>query len=83
MGLLTEAEPTSGLTLVIVTHEADMAAWARRGIVFRDGQIVEDDRQQIGSIQSPRRRAERGGMNSLPPCLPRCARSPPTRCAAC
>jgi putative ABC transport system ATP-binding protein len=31
-----------GMTVVIVTHEADIAAWARRKVVFRDGQIVED-----------------------------------------
>jgi putative ABC transport system ATP-binding protein len=31
-----------GMTVVIVTHEADIAAWARRKIVFRDGTIIED-----------------------------------------
>ena len=31
-----------GMTVVMVTHEADIAAWARRRIVFRDGRIVED-----------------------------------------
>lgn len=35
-----------GLTVVIVTHEADIAAWARRKLVFRDGQIVEDTERQ-------------------------------------
>jgi putative ABC transport system ATP-binding protein len=34
-----------GLTVVIVTHEHDIAAWAGRRIVFRDGSIVEDVRQ--------------------------------------
>jgi putative ABC transport system ATP-binding protein len=34
-----------GMTVVLVTHEADVAAWARRKIVFRDGRIVEDLRQ--------------------------------------
>jgi energy-coupling factor transporter ATP-binding protein EcfA2 len=33
------------MTVVIVTHESDVAAWARRKLVFRDGQIVEDVRQ--------------------------------------
>ena len=33
---------TQGMTVVLVTHEADIAAWARRRLVFRDGQIVED-----------------------------------------
>jgi putative ABC transport system ATP-binding protein len=31
-----------GMTVVLVTHEADIAAWARRRIVFRDGRVVED-----------------------------------------
>ncbi|MDT8992023.1 ABC transporter ATP-binding protein [Curvibacter sp. APW13] len=34
-----------GMTVVMVTHEADIAAWAQRRLVFRDGQIVEDVRQ--------------------------------------
>jgi ABC-type lipoprotein export system ATPase subunit len=29
----------------MVTHEADIALWARRCIVFRDGRIVEDRAQ--------------------------------------
>ena len=32
-------------TVVLVTHEHDIAAWAGRRIVFRDGAIVEDVRQ--------------------------------------
>ena len=34
-----------GLTVVMVTHESDIAAWAGRRIVFRDGAIIEDRRQ--------------------------------------
>lgn len=34
-----------GLTVVLVTHEHDIAAWAGRRILFRDGRIVEDVRQ--------------------------------------
>jgi putative ABC transport system ATP-binding protein len=35
-----------GMTVVLVTHEPDIAAWARRRIVFRDGAIVEDVAQE-------------------------------------
>ena len=35
----------SGNTIILVTHEADIAQWARRRIVFRDGHIVEDRAQ--------------------------------------
>lgn len=41
LNLLTDLN-RQGLTIVIVTHEADIAAWARRKIVFKDGHIIED-----------------------------------------
>ena len=41
MKLLTELN-AQGMTVVLVTHEHDVAAWARRRIVFRDGGMVED-----------------------------------------
>jgi putative ABC transport system ATP-binding protein len=44
MRLLTDLN-AQGMTVVIVTHESDIAAWARRKLVFRDGQLVEDVRQ--------------------------------------
>jgi ABC-type lipoprotein export system ATPase subunit len=31
-----------GVTLVIVTHEAEIAAFAERVITFRDGSVVSD-----------------------------------------
>jgi putative ABC transport system ATP-binding protein len=34
----------NGLTIVMVTHESDIAEFAKRVIVFRDGQIQKDDR---------------------------------------
>jgi putative ABC transport system ATP-binding protein len=44
MRLLTDLN-TQGMTVVLVTHENDIATWARRKLVFRDGEIVEDVRQ--------------------------------------
>ncbi len=41
MRLLTELN-RAGLTVVLVTHESDIADWARRKIVFRDGLILQD-----------------------------------------
>jgi putative ABC transport system ATP-binding protein len=41
MRLLTDLN-AQGMTVVLVTHEADIAAWARRKIVFKDGHIIED-----------------------------------------
>ena len=34
-----------GITIVIVTHEPEIALWAGRRITFRDGRIVDDIRQ--------------------------------------
>lgn len=31
-----------GITIILVTHEADIAQYARRKLVFKDGKIVED-----------------------------------------
>ena len=33
----------SGITIVVVTHEADIAGHAKRRIQFRDGKVVEDE----------------------------------------
>jgi putative ABC transport system ATP-binding protein len=35
-----------GITVILVTHEADIAKWARRRITFRDGRMIEDVRQE-------------------------------------
>jgi putative ABC transport system ATP-binding protein len=41
---LFEALNATGITLIIVTHEPDIAKRARRRLTFRDGRIVEDSR---------------------------------------
>ena len=41
IGLFEELN-ASGITVIIVTHEPDIAKRARRRLTFRDGQIVED-----------------------------------------
>ena len=38
-----------GLTMVLVTHEPDIAAWAERVVEMKDGLIVSD-RRQLPSI---------------------------------
>jgi putative ABC transport system ATP-binding protein len=44
MDLLTELNRKQGVTIVMVTHEHDMAAYATRVVHFLDG-LVESDRQ--------------------------------------
>jgi putative ABC transport system ATP-binding protein len=41
MGIFQELN-TRGITIIMVTHEADIAAYARRNVVMRDG-LVRDD----------------------------------------
>jgi len=43
MELLTELNVERGITIVMVTHEPDMAAYAHRAIRFVDGLIAADD----------------------------------------
>lgn len=45
MGLLQQLNRGAGLTIVMVTHEDDMAAYASRLIVFTDGHVVRDERR--------------------------------------
>jgi putative ABC transport system ATP-binding protein len=42
MQLLTRLNRERTLTIVMVTHEADIAAFAQREVVFRDGRIASD-----------------------------------------
>jgi putative ABC transport system ATP-binding protein len=35
-----------GMTVVLVTHEHDVARFARRILVFRDGKVVQDEQNQ-------------------------------------
>jgi putative ABC transport system ATP-binding protein len=45
MELLAALNRELGITVLMVTHEADMAAYARRVVRFVDG-LVESDRMQ-------------------------------------
>jgi putative ABC transport system ATP-binding protein len=44
MRLLAHLNEQRGITIVLVTHEAEMAAFASRTITFRDGLIERDER---------------------------------------
>ena len=41
-----------GITIVMVTHEDDIAAYARRHVVMRDGRIMRDDRDDGGVLKT-------------------------------
>lgn len=46
MELLVKMNRERGITVLMVTHEADMAAYAKRIVHFRDGCIVSDERNE-------------------------------------
>jgi putative ABC transport system ATP-binding protein len=46
MSLFTELNRDAGITVVLVTHETDIAAYASRRITFRDGLVMEDRRAE-------------------------------------
>jgi len=37
------------MTIILVTHEADIAAKARRQLTFRDGRVVEDSAMPLAA----------------------------------
>jgi putative ABC transport system ATP-binding protein len=41
-----------GLTIILVTHEPDIAQFTKREIVFRDGQIKRDDVVEVPRVAS-------------------------------
>ena len=48
MQMLRVLNRERGLTVVLVTHESDMAAWADRVITMRDGQVISDEHNHAG-----------------------------------
>lgn len=43
MGIFRELHARQGLTLIMVTHDPEMAVYARRRLTLRDGEIVADE----------------------------------------
>ncbi len=46
MGLFVKLNAESNITVIIVTHEPDIATYCRRVIKFLDGRIISDTRQE-------------------------------------
>lgn len=65
MGLFQELND-SGITLVMVTHELDIAAYCKRIVVMRDGQVISDTqnenrrgaRQEIATLNDAEKKAQ-------------------------
>jgi putative ABC transport system ATP-binding protein len=42
MGIFGRLNGDLGITIIMITHEPDIASFAKRNILFRDGKIVDD-----------------------------------------
>jgi putative ABC transport system ATP-binding protein len=51
MGLLTAFNRDNGITVVMVTHESDMAAYAKRTVHFKDG-LIENDHSEKEDVDA-------------------------------
>jgi macrolide transport system ATP-binding/permease protein len=70
MQTLTRLNREQGVTVVVVTHEADIAAYADRTLTMRDGEVVSD-------VSKPKPQTERTGTGPTPASLPRRTRRQP------
>ena len=53
MAIFQRLNREHGLTIVLVTHEADIAAYADRIVTFRDGRVVADGSRQLRASVAP------------------------------
>ena len=59
MAIFQRLNRQEGITMVVVTHEADIAAFANRNIWFRDGRVERDE-----IVKAPRNAEQE--LSSLP-----------------
>jgi macrolide transport system ATP-binding/permease protein len=68
METLTRLNREQGVTIVVVTHEADIGAYADRVLTMRDGQVIADTRnpKPAKSDVAPRASAPDEGFSAAP-----------------
>lgn len=50
MSIFQRLNREMGITIIMITHEPDIASFAKRNILFRDGKIVDDHKNSAQSI---------------------------------
>jgi putative ABC transport system ATP-binding protein len=50
MGIFQRLNREMGITIIMITHEPDIASFAKRNILFRDGKIVDDRKNPARTI---------------------------------
>jgi putative ABC transport system ATP-binding protein len=50
MGIFQRLNRELGITIIMITHEPDIASFAKRVIHFRDGKVVDDNRNSAQSL---------------------------------
>jgi putative ABC transport system ATP-binding protein len=50
MGIFQRLNREMGITIIMITHEPDIASFAKRNILFRDGKIVDDHENLAPSV---------------------------------
>ena len=50
MGIFQRLNREMGITIIMITHEPDIASFAKRNILFRDGKIVDDHKKSTPTI---------------------------------
>ena len=67
MQTLSALNREQGVTIIVVTHEADIAAYADRVITMRDGQIISDERKSRGGVAARPPEPEAVAARAPPP----------------
>ena len=65
METLVKLNREQGVTIIVVTHESDIAAYASRVVTMRDGQIVSDRRTEEQSGMEPLKAGQRPATFAL------------------
>jgi putative ABC transport system ATP-binding protein len=50
MGIFQRLNREMGITIIMITHEPDIAAFAKRNILFKDGRIVDDHKNLAPTV---------------------------------